>query len=430
MRRRLGATVRHTFLSLRTRNFRLFFVGQLVSNTGNWLTNLALTLLVLHLTKSGFAIGLLTACQYGPILLLSAWAGAIADRSNKRNLLFVTQSLEMVESIVLAVLAFLPHPPLPGMYLVAAAGGILLAFDNPLRRSFVTEMVPPEDRSNAVVLYSTVVNVARIIGPALAGLLVVTVGYGWCFAIDAATYLVVLAALWMMRPAELRRAPIAPRAKGEIRAGLRYVARTTNLRISFVMLGIVGILAYNFNVVFPLLVTRALHGGDGAFTLVYSVFSAGAVVSAMIVANRNLVQVRHIIAGSGALGVAMLLLSVVPDVAVAVPAVFIVGLTSILYMTSTTALVQVEADPAMHGRILALQTILMVGTAPIGGPFLGWVADAYGARIPVVIGGVGCLAAAAWGLAALRRAGPTSQTPKPAPDLSLIEIPPDAMARD
>jgi hypothetical protein len=144
---------RRTFRSLRTRNFRLFFFGQLVSNTGNWLTNVALTLLVLHLSGSGIAVGALTAAQFGPILVLSAWAGAIADRSDKRKLLFVTQGLEMGQSITLAVFAFMPDPPLAGLYVTAVAGGVMLAFDNPLRRSFVTEMVPPEDRPNAVALY-------------------------------------------------------------------------------------------------------------------------------------------------------------------------------------------------------------------------------------------------------------------------------------
>ena len=171
VRKRLGATVRSTFASLRTRNFRLFFIGQTISNTGNWLTTVALTLLVLHLTHSGLAIGLIAAAQYGPLLLFSISAGAIADRHNKRRVLFVTQGLEMAESIVLAFLAFMHHPPLAALYATAVVGGTLLALDNPLRRSFVTEMVPVEDRPNAVVLYSLIVNIARIFGPALAGVL-------------------------------------------------------------------------------------------------------------------------------------------------------------------------------------------------------------------------------------------------------------------
>ena len=181
----LGGALRKTFLSLRNRNFRLYFIGQLISNTGNWLTNVALVLLVLKTTGSGVAVGILAACQFGPILLLSAWAGAVADRSDKRKLLLVTQSLEMAQSTGLAILAFMTHPPLVGLYALAIGGGTLLAFDNPLRRSFVTEMVRADDVPNAVVLYSVIVNVARIFGPALAGLLVVTLGFGWCFTIDA-----------------------------------------------------------------------------------------------------------------------------------------------------------------------------------------------------------------------------------------------------
>ena len=409
-RSRLGETFGSTFSSLRTRNYRLFFVGQFVSNTGNWLTNVALTLLVLHLTNSGFAIGLVTACQYGPILLFSVWAGAIADRYDKRRLLFVTQGLEMVESFVLAALAFMPHPPLPALYLVAASGGILLAFDNPLRRSFVTEMVPAEDISNAVVLYSTVINLSRIIGPALAGLLVVTVGYGWGFTVDGISYLAVLATLWMMRPSELLRRPPKPRAKGEIRAGVRYVLATPVLWIPFAMLAVIGTLAYNLTVTLPLFVTHALHSSEGVFTILYSVFSTGAVVSGLLVAHRRLVEVRHIIIGAVGLGVALLGLPAVPGVGFAVPAVFLVGMTSILYMTSTTAIVQVETVPSMHGRVLALQTVLIVGTAPIGGPFLGWLADAFGARAPVVLGGVACLAAGAFGYVATRRVARQSAT--------------------
>jgi MFS family permease len=215
--------MRRTFLALRNRNFRLFFVGQLISNTGNWLTNVALTLLVLKITGSGLGVGILAGFQFGPILLLSAWAGAIADRSDKRRLLLVTQSLEMTQSVGLAAMAFMPRPPLAGLYALAAVGGILLAFDNPLRRSFVSEMVRAEDIPNAVVLYSAIVNLSRLFGPTLAGLLVVTLGYGWCFAIDAASYLAVLVCLLLMRPAELHRRPPEPRSRGAVREGLRYL---------------------------------------------------------------------------------------------------------------------------------------------------------------------------------------------------------------
>jgi len=404
--RRAGS---RTFLSLRHRNFRLFFLGQLVSNTGNWLTNVALTLLILHLTNSGLAVGALTAAQFGPILLLSPWAGAIADRSDKRKLLFVTQTLEMCQSITLAVLAFMPHPPLGALYVTAAVGGVMLAFDNPLRRSFVTEMVQPEDRPNAVALYSAIVNTSRIFGPALAGVLVVTVGFGWCFAIDAATYIFVLIALGMMRPAELWRVAVPERAKGAVRAAMRYVAKMPHLRISFVTLAVVGTLGYNLNVELPLLVEHTLHRGDAAFTLLYTVFSVGALTSALIVAQRSLVRMKHILVGGASFGTALLLLAAVPNIETAIVVAFAVGVTSILYFTATTAIVQVEADPSMHGRILGLQSVLLIGTAPIGGPIDGAIADAFGARAPLVVGGIASLGAAAWGYAAVRRAQKSRQ---------------------
>jgi MFS family permease len=392
-----------TFLSLRNRNFRLFFVGQLISNTGNWLTNVAIVLLVLKLTGSGLAVGLVAACQFGPILLLSAWAGAVAERSDKRKLLFVTQSLEMTQSIGLAILAFTPHPALSGLYALSVFGGGLLAFDNPLRRSFVSEMVRAEDIPNAVVLHSTIVNVSRVFGPALAGLLAVTLGYGWCFTIDAATYLAVLLCLYLMRPAELYRQEPRARTKGEVRAGLRYVFSVPRLWISFAMLAAVGTLSYNFNVTIPLLVHRSLHRSDAFYTILYAVFSLGSVVSGLLVAHRGLVRMAHIIIGALALGLTMLLLALVPGADLAVAAVFLVGMASVLYMTATTAMVQIEAKPEMRARVLSLQTVLMMGTTPIGGPLLGWLADTTGGRIPLVLGGVVSLLACGFGYSASRR---------------------------
>jgi MFS family permease len=399
---RLSHTLHKTFFSLRNRNFRLYFTGQLISNTGNWLTNVALTLLILTLTHSGLAVGAIAACQYGPILFFSAWAGAIADRSNKRKLLFVTQSLEMAQSIGLAILAFMPHPALGGLYTLAIIGGLVLAFDNPLRRSFVGEMVPATDIPNAVVLYLTIVNVSRIVGPALAGLLVVTLGYGWCFAIDAATYLAVILCIYLMRPQELYRRPSKARSKGEIREGLLYLSSIPQLWISFVMLAVIGTLSYNFTVTLPLFVTGSLHSTVGAFTLLYSVFGFGAVVSALIVAQRALVQIHHIILGAAALGLTMLLLASAPNVWAAIPVVFFVGMASILYMTATTAIVQVGPKREMQGRLLALQTVLIGGTGLVGGPFSGWIADALGARVPLIFGGIACLLSTVFGYVATR----------------------------
>jgi MFS family permease len=386
-----------TFVSLRSRNYRLFFVGQSISNTGNWLTNVALTLLVLRLTGRGVAVGFLAACQYGPILVLSVWGGAIADRSDKRRLLFLTQGLEMAQSVSLAVFAFMPHPPLVGLYVLAIAGGILLSLDNPLRRSFVTEMVRPEDIPNAVVLYSMIVNLSRIVGPALAGLLVTTVGYGWCFTVDAATYIAVIACLALMRPSELHRGVPKPRRKGEIREGLRYLRSLPVLWTTFAMLAGIGTLAYNFNVTLPLFVTQALHGSDSEFTALYAVLSLGGLLCGLVVAHRGVVTLTHIVGGAAIFGVVMLLLSVAPTIAIALPVAFLLGAASILYTTATTAIVQVTAKPEMHGRLLALQTVLLVGSSAFGGPISGWLADSFGARSLMVVGGAVCLIAAAFG---------------------------------
>ncbi len=399
----INTLISQTFLSLRSRNYRLFFIGQTISNTGNWLTRVALILLILKLTRSGFSVGLITACEFGPVLFLSAWAGALADRYDKRRCLLWTQSLEMAQSFGLAALAFLPHPPLAGLYGLALVGGIFLAFDNPFRRSLVPELVPDEDLPNAVVLYSTIVNVSRMFGPALAGFLVVKWGYGWAFTLDAISYLAVLVCLLLMRPAEIRRQKPKPKQRGEILEGVRYVANRPTLWISFAMFGAVGMLATNFSTTLPLFVTDSLHRSDREFTLLYSVFSAGAVVSALIVAHRGLVRLRNIIAGAALLGVAMLILALMPNVATATVAVFLVGMASILYLTATTALVQVEAARAMRGRVLSFQAVLMGGTRLLGGPLLGWLADKSGGRVPLIVGALACLAAAALGHLATRR---------------------------
>jgi MFS family permease len=395
--------VNKTFLSLRHRNFRLYFMSQIISNTGNWLTNVALTLLVLKLTHSGLAVGLLAACQYGPILLFSAWAGAIADRSDKRRLLFITQGIEMAESVGLAIIAFLPHSPLAGAYVLALMGGAALAFDNPLRRSFVSEMVPVEDVPNAVVLYSTSFNLARIIGPSLAGLLVITVGYGWCFTIDAISYLPVLAGLWLMAPAELRRRPPTPRVKGEIREGVRYILSTPRLWVSFVMLTAIGALSYNFPVTLPLFVTKSLHQSSSVYTILYSIFSCGAVACAMVLARRSQPSMRQVINGAAALGITTLLLASAPSVGAAAVVVFLVGAASLLYTTSTTANVQLETKPEMRGRVLSLQTVFFGGPTAFGGPMLGALADTMGGRAPLILGGVVALLAAAFGYFASKR---------------------------
>lgn len=398
-----GEFLGKTFLSLHTRNFRLFFIGQTISNTGNWLTRIAVTLLVLRLTHgSGLAIGFLAASQFGPVFFLAVWAGAIADRHDKRQLLLLTQSLEMLQSIGLALVAFLPHPPLFAIYLLALLGGSVLAFDNPLRQSFVVEMVPEEEIPNAVVLYSTIVNLSRSFGPALAGLLVVTLGYGWAFSIDALSYVVVIGCLVSMRTAELRREVPHSRSGREIRDGLSYVLSEPTLWVTLTTFIVITALAYEFRVSLPLFVTKALRSQDVVFTVFYSVFSVGAVVCALIVARRNRVTFRQVITGALAFAVSLFVLSVADGVVVAGVIVFFVGAASILYMNASTAIIQTRTRRDMQARVLSLRTMILGGSAAIGGPLLGWIADVAGARILIVIGGIACLLAATFGYCASR----------------------------
>jgi MFS family permease len=401
--RSVRTAARETFASLEHRNFRLFFVGQGISQCGNWLTLVAQTLLVLKLTDSGVALGILAAAQFGPILLLGPWAGLVADRSDKRKLLLVVQALAMLQSFVMAALAFTDDPPVGAIYAVAVFGGLCMAFDNPARRSFVVEMVPPEHVNNAVSLNSALMTSSRVVGPALAGLLVSTVGYGWAFLGDGLSYIAVLVGLWAMRTSELRPAPVTPKARGQIREGLRYVRSRTELFVPLVMMAVVGTLSYNFQTVIPLFVTRDLSGSDATFTLIFSVTSMGSLVGALIAARHTVVSVDRVSMASVAYGGSMVLMAIAPTVPVAVALGVLLGLSSISFLVASTAIVQTEAAPEMRGRVLALQAMLFLGSTPVGAPIVGWVAEEFGARYSLALGAVAALAAGAWGLAVLRR---------------------------
>ena len=400
--RRFRSAAGETFVSLHTRNFRLFFVGQLVSQTGTWLTMIAQTLLVLRLShNSGVAVGALTACQFGPVLLLGAWAGAVADRADKRKLLLKLQALAMVQSLVLGVVVFAHAATVPVIFGLAMVQGVLTSFDNPTRRSFVVEMVPPTQVNNAVSLNSAVMTGSRVVGPAAAGLLVITVGFGWCFVLDAVSYLAVLWGLWQMRPAELFAAARTPRGKGQVREGLRYIRADRQLFVPLVMMALIGTLAFNFSVTIPLLVKTTLGGTDGTFTLLFSVLSLGSLVGALGTARRRVVTARQLVVAAIGFGVAMFALAAAPNQPAAFAASVFLGLASIAFMTSSTAIVQVLAGPEYRGRVLAIQSMVFLGSTPIGGPLVGAVCDAFGARAGLAVGAVACLAAAAYAARAL-----------------------------
>mgnify|MGYP000875305446 FL=1 len=418
MTEKLRAGAGDTFRSLRIRNFRLFFFGQLISQTGTWLTMVTLTLLVLDLTDSGVAIGLLTATMFGPVLVLGAWAGSLADRSDKHRLLIVAQTAAMVQSLILAAVVFAGIESLPVIYGLAAMSGVITSFDNPARRAFVVEMVPEAMMPNAVSLNSALMTGARVIGPAAGGLLVVTVGYGWAFLIDGLSYLAVLYGLLAMDRSELRPAELVARGRGQVREGVRYVRRTPVLGVPLVMMAVIGTFAFNFSVTIPLLVTGPLHSGEGMFTVLFSVLSVGSIVGALWTARRTDVTNHQIVVAAVAFGGTMIALAAVPALWAAFPVAVLLGAASITFMTTSTAIVQMRAAPELRGRVLALQSVVFLGSTPIGGPIVGWIADAFGARAAVLLGGVACLAAAAWAQRAL--AG-RSDEPSVEPALTLAD---------
>ena len=401
---RLRIATGETFRSLHIRNFRLFFVGQGISQIGNWLTLIAQSLLVLKLTDNGVDVGLLMAAQFGPVLLFGAFAGLVADRSDKRRLLLVIQTFAMVQSFALAAVAFQDRPQVWAIYAIACLGGFATAFDNPARRSFVVELVPEEQVTNAVSLNSALMTGSRVVGPAIGGLLIVTVGFGWAFLLDGLSYIAVLVGLWMIDPSKVRTPVPTPRGKGQVRAGLRYAWSITELRVPLLMMTVIGTLAFNFQTVLPLFATRDLHGGTGTFSLLMSVVSVGSLAGALRSARRTEVSVRTVSLSSMGFGASMLALAAAPSQPAAFAVALVMGFASISFMTASTAIVQLRAKASMRGRVLALQAMVFLGSTPIGGPILGWICQHLGARWGLATGALATLGAAAYGLLAVRQA--------------------------
>ena len=386
-----------TFRSLGTRNFKLFFVGQFVSQTGTWMTMIAQTLLLLDLTGSGVMLGLLAACQFGPLLLFGPWTGALADRVDKRRLLFTVQFGSMIQSLAFGLIVLTGNATVKWVLVLACVKGFLNAMDNPVRRSFVTELVAPVDVANAVGLNSAVMTGARVVGPAVAGLLIGAFGYAWCFLFDGLSYLAVLAGVAMMRKSELFPSVVAERTRGQVRAGFRYVRSNPDLLIPMVMTAIIGTFAFNLAVSTPLLITRALDGSQQAFTLFYSCMSLGALLVALATARRRDIPKSHLVWAAVVFGASSCALAAAPALWLIYPIGFILGMGSIGFMVSSNATMHLRAAPAFRGRVMALQAMVILGSTPIGGPLIGWAGDKLGNRVPLLIGGLACFVAAAWG---------------------------------
>jgi MFS family permease len=409
-----------TFASLSTRNYRLFFIGQLVSVSGTWMQTVAQSFLVLQLTHSGTVLGLTTAARFGPMFLLGPWGGVIADRLDKRRVLYVTQAAAGIIAAVFAVLVATHVMTIPIVYLLAAALGLVNVFDNPARQSLISELVPARQLSNAVTLNSVTMNMARVFGAAFGGVIAAQLGLALCFGVNALSFVAVIITLAMMTAADITSSPRAPREPGQLREGLRYVGSTPQLLLPLLMIAIIGTLAWEFQVSLPLVATNTFRGGAATYGAMSSVMGAGAVVGGLVSASRTRVGMRSLAVAAIGWGAAITVAALVPTLPLEFVALVFVGYGSITFNSYAKTTLQMATAPQMRGRVMALWALAWVGSTPIGGPIVGWVGESLGARWSLLIGGVPTLAV---GLAAYpmlsrldrRRAG-AAPAPEPAPE--------------
>lgn len=397
----ITGTTRRTFASLGTRNFRLYFVGQSISLSGTWMQTVGQAWLVLQITGSGTALGLITALQFLPILVLGPWGGVVADRFPKRRILYVTQAVSGVLALVLGLLVASGAVRLWMVGVLAFCLGLVNAVDNPARQTFVLEMVGKAQLQNAVSLNSVLVNLARVIGPALAGVLITSVGLASCFNVNAASYIAVLTALWMMDSGEFHPAPVVARAKGQLREGFRYVRSTPLLRHVLLMMAIIGTLSYEFQVILPLFAQFTLHGGAGTFAALTGAMGVGSVIGGLYTAGRRHVTPEMLVRASLLFGVVILAAAVAPNLALAIGALVLVGIFSINFLSLGNTTLQLESVAEMRGRVMALWAVAFLGSTPVGGPIIGWIGQHAGPRWGLAVGGFAALSAAALGFRTL-----------------------------
>jgi MFS family permease len=398
----LSSFNQRTFASLAVRNYRLFFIGQAVSMSGTWMQTVAQGLLVLELTGSGTALGIVTALQTLPVLFLGAWGGLLADRLPKRSILYVTQWTSSIVSLVLGALILAGHVELWMVYVFAVINGVIKVFDNPTRQTFVREMVGNERLTNAVALNSTEMNLARVIGPSIAGVVAATLGLGVCFLVNGVSYFFVIAMLMRMRAEELHPAPVLQRARGQLVAGLKYAWSTPVLRNTLLMMAIIGTFTYEFSVTMPLFAEFTLDSGASGYAALTSAMGVGAVVGGLYTASRRRTTPGMLVMAAAMFGVSVLLVSIAPSMVLAFAAMVVVGFFSITFTSLGNVTLQMASDPAMQGRVMSLWSIAFLGTTPIGGPIMGAIGEHMGARWSLLLGGLAALVAAGIGLQSIR----------------------------
>ncbi|HEX5990226.1 MAG TPA: MFS transporter [Solirubrobacterales bacterium] len=390
----MTAAIRHSFNSLEVPNYRRYFAGQLISLSGTWMQTVAAIWVILTLTDSGVAVGLTTALQFLPMLLIGAWGGLLADRIPKRRLLMTTQALMAIPAVGLfAVTATGVVTPWM-VYLAVFAFGSLNAVDNPTRQSFVIEMVGPDRVVNAVSLNSVVVQAARIVGPGIAGVLIATVGVAPVFALNALTFVAMILALRGMDPGRLHAAPPARREPGAIRAGLRYVRRTPELLVPLALMALVGTLGFNFQVVLPLLAKFSFESGAMTYAALVSAMAVGSIAGALVNGHRGRTGPRLIAGGALAFGASALLAAAMPSLALEIVMLALLGAASVTFAATINSTLQLAVSPEMRGRVMALYSVVFLGSTPIGGPLAGWLAQSYDPRVALVLAGASGLLAA------------------------------------
>lgn len=405
MNARVEALGRRTFASLRFRNYRLYFFSQIISFSGTWMQSIALSWLVLELTGSGTALGTVLAMQFLPTLLLAPIGGVLADRFEKRRLIIGTQTAAGLLALTLGVITLTDVVELWMVYALAAGFGMVTALDNPSRQTFVMEMVGPEDVSNAVTLNSVVVNAARVVGPAVAGVVIATAGVGECFVFNGASYAAVVIAMLLIRSDQLHPSQRTKRAPRQVRDGFRYVWTEPTLRTTIVMLVLIGTLTFEFSITLPMLAEFTFGAGPTGLAIMTSAMGAGAVIGGLGVAAAGPPTPQRLIVVAASFGLAVATIAVMPVIELVYVTLPLVGVTSVSMIAWSNATLQLHSDPQMRGRVMALFSMALMGSTPIGGPIVGWVGDHANPRVALLLGAASAIGAAGFGYVSLVRAG-------------------------
>lgn len=382
------------FSSLRIRNYRLFFLGQVVSNIGTWMQRIAQDWLVLSLTGSATAVGVTTALQFLPMLLFGLYGGVLVDRLPKRPTLLFTQAAMAVTGVVLAVLTLSGHVQVWHVYLAAFVVGLATVLDNPARQSFVSEMVGPGQLQNAVSLNSANFQSARLVGPAVAGLMITGVGTGWAFLFNGLSFVAPIAGLLLMRARELHVVERAPRGKGQLREGLHYVAGRPELIWTIVLVGFVGTFGFNFPVYLSAFADDVFHAGAGSYSLFNTLMAVGSLAGALLAARRGTAKLRVMIAAAALFGALELVAAAAPSLWLFALLMAPIGMFGMTINVNANTAIQMGTDPAMRGRVMSLYMMVFLGGSPVGAPIAGWITDAYGVRAGLAVGGAISAAAA------------------------------------